>query len=241
MENYNSGLIVGASGGLGFALLNEMLKRSPKATIYASYRKDSDKLLQLAKANNRVKLIKSDPLTSTESLEKALIDVSLDFVVVASGVLNDPEKSLREIELDKVEEVFRVNTHLPMLVTKVVKNKLSPKSHGFLLYLSAMVGSIGENDLGGWYSYRASKAALNMCVKNVSLEFSRSPRLKNYKVISIHPGTTHTKLTEGFTQSVKHKIWEPSEAAHNILNTVSEISLDNNQIFYNWDGRVISW
>lgn len=241
MESYNCGLIIGASGGLGFALLKEMLERSPKALIYATYRTSSDKLLKLAKSNNRIKLVKSDPLVNTESLEAALDGVVLDFAVFATGVLNNPEKSLKEIELKKFDEIFKVNTYLPMIVTKMIKDKINPKSHGFMLYLSAMVGSISENNLGGWYSYRASKAALNMCVKNVSLEFSRSPRLKNFKVLSLHPGTAHTNLTEGYTDNVKHKVWEPSEAAKNILNTVDKIELKNNQIFYNWDGRAIGW
>lgn len=241
MNNFECGLVVGANGGLGFGLLNKMLEKAPQAKVYATYRNDSEKLFKLAEANERVKLIKSDPLTDTASIEEAIKNETLDFVIIGSGVLNKPEKSLREIELDNFEGVFKVNTFLPMIVTKLVKNKMNTEGETFLLYLSAMVGSIGENSLGGWYSYRASKAALNMCVKNVSLEFSRSLRLKKCKVVAMHPGTTHTNLTKGFTKNVKHKVWQPLEASENILKTLEKIDINSNKIFYNWDGRAIDW
>ena len=102
-----------------------------------------------------------------------------------------------------------------------------------------MVGSIGENELGGWYGYRASKSALNAFLKNISLEWGRIN--KRSLVLAIHPGTTQTKLSEKFNSHVSHKVHSPSEAAANICNVIFNSSYNMTGKFLNWDGRVIGW
>ena len=108
-----------------------------------------------------------------------------------------------------------------------------------LLALSAMVGSIDENEIGGWYGYRASKAALNMMVKTISIELKRSGF--KTQVGAIHPGTTHTALSEKFIGTVRHKVWKPLESAENILKVIDGLSPHETGFFKNWDGRTIAW
>jgi NAD(P)-dependent dehydrogenase (short-subunit alcohol dehydrogenase family) len=102
-----------------------------------------------------------------------------------------------------------------------------------------MVGSMGENELGGWYAYRASKAALNAFIKNISIEWKRSH--KKSLVLAIHPGTTHTRLSEKFSTHVTHKIHTPAESAANICRVIFDSTFSQSGSFLNWDGRNIKW
>lgn len=165
------------------------------------------------------------------------IDLCINCVGTLEVEGRGPEKSLRDINFEDLTQIFRVNSFVTPLWAKYLKTKFSKESPSIFAALSAMVGSIEENKVGGWYGYRASKAALNMFIKTISIEFERS-RLKT-SVVAIHPGTTKTKLSEKFLTGVKHKVWEPEEASKNILNVLEKCPHEGTGLFRNWDGRKI--
>ena len=243
-------LVIGGGRGIGLALVEQLLKSHATQTVYATYRDSSkaDGLLSLQKTcPERLIALRCDPLVENDL--KAMTQTikqthkHLDLVIVAAGILHaegrDPEKSLRDIDVAHLQEVFTVNALITPLVAKHVKPLLPRSAPTMLLALSAMVGSIDENEIGGWYGYRASKAALNMMVKTISIEFKRSGF--KTQVGAIHPGTTQTALSEKFIGTVRHKVWEPLESAANILGVINGLSPDETGFFKNWDGRTISW
>jgi NAD(P)-dependent dehydrogenase (short-subunit alcohol dehydrogenase family) len=187
--------------------------------------------------------VKLDPINEIEISAFCEGHAQFDLVINCVGFLHDqetqPEKSLRDINIADLQKNFLINSIVTPLWAKYLKRKFSKTDASVFATLSAMVGSIEENQIGGWYGYRASKAALNMFIKNIAIEFERS-RLKT-SVISIHPGTTHTDLSEPFSQGVKHKVWQPVEAAENILNVLESCSEEGSGLFKNWDGRKIEW
>lgn len=233
-------LIIGAGHGLGLALSLECQRRYPQAKIHTTYRREekASHLLKLDLASTQL-----DPLkeAEVESFCKSL--PQLDLVINCVGMLSNdefgPEKSLRDIDIDQLTHVFQVNSFITPLWAKYLKSKFSKETASVFATLSAMVGSIGENEIGGWYGYRASKTALNMFLKTISIEFERS-RLKT-SVVAIHPGTTKTSLSENFLKGVQHKVWEPEGAANNILNTLERCPIEGTGLFKNWDGRTIAW
>lgn len=162
----------------------------------------------------------------------------LGFLHEENNPQNGPEKSIRQINATAFLKSFEANYLQNAFFAKLLKNNSSRQNLSHLCFLSAKVGSISDNKIGGWYNYRASKSALNMLVKNLSIELERNKALT--KVISIHPGTTHTKLSRPFSQGVKHKVWNPEESAHHILQTIFSSDTINGE-FYHWDGSKIEW
>ena len=168
----------------------------------------------------------------------------LNIIIVCTGFLyNDeigPEKSLKDLDFAKFQKVFAVNTYGPALVAKhflplIPKNKKSVFSA-----LSARVGSIGDNHIGGWYAYRSSKAALNMILRTASIEMQR--RFKESCVIGLHPGTVETALSEPFRSNVKdEKLFSPSYAAECLLNVINNVSPEHSGKIFAWDGEEIPY
>jgi NAD(P)-dependent dehydrogenase (short-subunit alcohol dehydrogenase family) len=235
LHSFKSVFILGASGAIGAALCEVLLEKTPRLQIYSLSRghvKD-DRVI-----SKEVEVI--DESSIGEFLE-GFPGLKFDLVINAIGYLENhlggPEKGLREINEEKLLEYFRVNAVITPVLAKLVRNRLSPV-FGFVA-LSAMVGSITENHLGGWYGYRASKAALNMFIKNISLEWKRSN--PHCLVLAIHPGTTHSRLSEKYSRGVTHKIHTPRESAQNILEIIFTTSFENTGSFLNWDGRTIEW
>ncbi len=235
-----SALVIGGGHGLGLGLVEAIKNRYSDIEIFVTYRDEAKagKLLLLD-----VNATKLDPLNEFEIVEFCKCHEKFDLVINSVGFLHDsetkPEKSLRDINSADLLKNFSINSIVTPLWAKHLKSKFSKKEVSVFATLSAMVGSIGENELGGWYGYRASKAALNMFIKTIAIEFRQS-RLKT-SVIAIHPGTTHTELSEPFSKNIKHKIWGPVEAANNILNTLEGCLEEGSGLFKNWDGRRIEW
>lgn len=233
-------LVIGAGRGLGFALVEECLRRFPQAEVLGTYRR-RDRAQQLLKSS--ASSFQIDPINESEVAEFVDKLGGVDLFINAVGVLHDevvqPEKSLKDISIEKLTYEFQVNAFITPLWGKYLKKKLSTETPSVFATLSAMVGSIGENEIGGWYGYRASKTALNMFLKTMAIEFERS-RLKT-SVVGIHPGTTYTGLSEPFLKGIKHKVWEPDQAAQNILNVLVNCPKEGTGLFKNWDGRTIAW
>ena len=180
--------IIGASGGIGSAFVRLFAENSSN-TVYAFSR---------SKINNELENVHcgyidfSDEKSLKDAAEQSTKEGLLDIVIVATGILHDthlmPEKSLRKLSTANFERNFLANTIGPALAAKHFVPKLQRNKRALFAALSARVGSIADNRLGGWYAYRASKAALNMLIKTTSIEVTRSN--KHAIIVGLHPGAT---------------------------------------------------
>jgi NAD(P)-dependent dehydrogenase (short-subunit alcohol dehydrogenase family) len=168
---------------------------------------------------------------------------TLDLVIVASGILHDgdrllPEKSWRALEADAMERSYRINAIGPALAAKHFLPLLAADRKAVFAALSARVGSIADNQLGGWHAYRASKAALNMILKTLSIELAR--RNPTAVCVGLHPGTVDTRLSEPFQRGVPEgKLFSPKTSARCLLNVLDGISPEQSGKIFAWDGQQI--
>lgn len=249
LASLKNALVVGAGHGIGFEVVKYILKNS-ESQVYALY-SDTQRarpLLDLRKeAGERVFCHQVDWLDEQQleyifnefSQRKVKFDLILNTVGVLHSESLGPEKSLKEVSFESLTRSFQTNAFLTPLIAKYARPCLDRKKPFMLSALSAMVGSIEDNSSGGWYSYRASKTALNMFVKNISLEFKRS--FPSSIVLAIHPGTTHTDLSRPFSKNVKHQIWTAEQTAEHLFKVFESKSVEQTGRFYNWDGRLIPW
>ena len=173
------------------------------------------------------------------------LDGHFELIICCIGALHFdqfmPEKRLSQVREEALLAYFRVNSVLPMLCIQAFAPLLSkeiPTSK--FICLSAMVGSIAENQLGGWYGYRSSKAALNMLVKTAALELQRTH--KNVALVALHPGTTQGPLSKPYASKVApSKYYTPEQSATRIVHIADTLTPANNGQFLNWDGREILW
>lgn len=195
-----------------------------------------------------VKISRKNSDFSEESLQQHALQLSesrsFSRIICCIGVLHDdvvsPEKSLKQIQVDKLQHYFYVNSILPALCIKYFHQILDKSTPSSFACLSAMVGSTKDNHLGGWYGYRASKAALNSLVKTSSIEINRTN--KKACLIAIHPGTTVGDLSAPFAKNVKpEKYYTPVQSAQRILQVMDSLSARQSGNFYNWDGNLIDW
>jgi NAD(P)-dependent dehydrogenase (short-subunit alcohol dehydrogenase family) len=167
----------------------------------------------------------------------------LDIVVVATGILWSgdalrPEKSLRDLDAEKLSEVFAINAAGPALVAKHFLPRLRKESKTVFAALSARVGSIGDNRLGGWYSYRASKAALNMLLKTLAIEHART--MPQSMVVGLHPGTVDTGLSRPYSKGTSpEKLFSPETAAGHLVAVLDKVCQSNSGGVFAWDGKRI--
>jgi len=250
LDAVNSAVVIGAGHGIGAALVKNILVANEKVRIFASYNNVEKvgplKELQ-SKYQERLSVFKVDP-TSEEDLAEfksavALVNPKIELLINSVGFLQEgeigPERSLRDVSKNALSRYFEVNSIPQLLIAKEFHPLFKHSSPSCMVAVSAKVGSIGDNSLGGWYGYRASKAALNMFVKGVSLEYSR--RGCKSLVLSIHPGTTKTDLSADFTKNTHYKLHSPDETAVNILTVIDGKSLEKSGSFYSWDGEELPW
>ncbi len=169
---------------------------------------------------------------------------SLDLVISCVGVLHDaivsPEKRLSHICAAGLQHYFYVNTIIPALLIKYFSPLLPRDRPSQFAILSAKVGSIGDNFLGGWYGYRSSKAALNMTVKTAAIELARTH--KQTCIVAIHPGTTESPLSAPFTQRLSaDRLYSPHVTAQRILEVISGLDASESGNFFNWNGDRLPW
>lgn len=184
-------------------------------------------------------------LTAEEEIAALVAQLpALDGVVVASGFLHDgslgPEKSVKSVSAELLGRNIALNTLPAMLLAKHTRRLLKASPAAFFTAISARVGSIGENELGGWYSYRASKAALNMFLKTLSVEWRRD--LPNCTVAALHPGTVESPLSAPFTRRVpEEKLFSPEQSARYLKQNIDQLKPDDSGAFLSWDGRHLPW
>jgi NAD(P)-dependent dehydrogenase (short-subunit alcohol dehydrogenase family) len=169
---------------------------------------------------------------------------TLDLVVHAAGILHDgelqPEKALAQCDRAHLLRTFEVNSLGPLLTARAVLPLMPKDRPAAFAALSAMVGSIGDNRLGGWYGYRASKAALNQFLRTLAIEARR--RYRQLRVLAIHPGTTDTELSRPFQGNVPDdKLYTPAQSAGRILAVIDGTTADDSGGFFNWNGERIAW
>lgn len=236
-------IVVGAGHGIGLGLVKELSTRYPALKITATYR-DASKALELLDLKN-INTYQLDPLD-----EDALVELgqkfksqTLDAIIVTVGVLEcgdkTPEKSMRHFKLENMQLYFMINTFVTPLIAKTFQPNFSRKSPSLLAVLSAKVGSIDDNQLGGWHSYRASKAALNMYLKCLGIEFKQSKI--PCAVMALHPGTVNTDLSQNFLKTIQHKVWTTEEAATNLVNVMDSSAQTGMTVFLDYKSEKITW
>lgn len=231
--------IIGASGAIGSALVTSLATESSN-TIYA-FSRSKTKFTEKNISSHTIEY--NDESSISAAAEIAGVGEELDLVVVTNGILHDeqlsPEKSLRDLSRKNLEKYFFTNTIEPMLVAKYFLKKLHNDKRAVFAALSARVGSISDNRLGGWYGYRASKAALNMMLKNASIEITRTK--KQAIVVGLHPGTVDSKLSLPFQRNVPEKqLFDASYSATKLINVLKKLDVCDNGKVFAWDGKEIN-
>ena len=243
-------LICGASRGIGLALCAALLARDDVAQVWAVAREASTStgLAKLAEQyGHRLKRVDCD--ARNEQALEALVSETLEgcehlhLVISALGILHQdgakPEKGLAQLTLASMQASFATNTFAPILLLKHLLPLLRKQPATFAA-LSARVGSIGDNRLGGWYSYRASKAALNQLLHTASIELKRLNQAST--VLAIHPGTTDTELSQPFQANVPEgQLFEPAFSAERIIEVVGAHGPADSGSFWDWDYKPIVW
>jgi NAD(P)-dependent dehydrogenase (short-subunit alcohol dehydrogenase family) len=243
-------LIAGASRGIGLALCTAMLAREDVAHVWAVARKasTSTELAGLAETyGDRLKRVDCDA-RDEQALETLVSEVRgesehLHLVISALGILHQdgakPEKGLAQVTLASLQASFTTNAFAPILLLKHLLPLLRKQPSTFAA-LSARVGSIGDNRLGGWYSYRGSKAALNQLLHTASIELKRLNPAST--VLAIHPGTTDTELSQPFQSNVPAgQLFEPAFSADRIIELVAAHGPADSGTFWAWDNTPIVW
>lgn len=218
-------LLIGANGTIGNALKQQMQTKYELTTLS---REQTD--------------------YSEESLTHIAKDLKqkgrFALIICCVGTLHNdrvsPEKRLGQLNNEALSEYFYINTIIPALCLRFFHGLLDKQDSSKFTFLSAMVGSIGDNSLGGWYGYRSSKAALNMMIKTASIEVKRSN--KSAALAVIHPGTTIGPLSKPFASGVsKDKYYTPEQSAKRILELSESLKAEQSGSFFNWDGSYLPW
>lgn len=232
-------VVIGSSGSIGGAITRHLAEHMPDATLHAFSRHGTS-----IKAANVIdhRIDYQDEMSIAHAADLASQSGSLDFVFVATGLLHDgdvmPEKSLRDLSGDQFLRLFEANTILPALAAKHFVPKLNRDRRSVFAALSARVGSISDNRLGGWYAYRASKAALNMVLKNVAIETAR--RNKSAIIVGLHPGTVDSPLSQPFQSNVPDgKLFSPDYSAAKMLSVLDGLTPVDSGKCFGWDGNEI--
>jgi NAD(P)-dependent dehydrogenase (short-subunit alcohol dehydrogenase family) len=224
-------VIIGARGGIGAALANALEQDPNYARVIRLHRESAQPLDILDEASIAA---------AADSLSGTYPPISL--VIVATGLLHSarkgPEKSLRELDPDWMMENFRINAVGPALVAKYFLPIMAKQGPICFAALSARVGSISDNRLGGWHSYRASKSALNMLIRNIAIEWQR----KNPQsvVVGLHPGTVETALSAPFKGNPAHERFTPARAAGDMLNVLHGLKPEQSGQIFAYDGSLVA-
>lgn len=244
-------LVVGASQGIGFGFVRSLLQQDHIQQIFATYRNPdtAKQLLDLAsQSGNRLKCLQVD-ITAESDIAAAVQQIQqsvkqLHLAIYCVGVLHDqnltPEKSLKQIKAENLIYSFQVNSIGAVLLAKHLIPLFNKTETSIFASISAKVGSIGDNRLGGWYGYRASKAALNMFLKTTAIEYSR--RCPKTIVVALHPGTTDTQLSQPFQKNVPlDKLFSVEHTVTLLSQVISDLSLKDSGEFFSWDGTQLPW
>ncbi len=241
-RNGSNAVVVGSHGGIGGALVRKLNGLRNFDKIFCLSRREP------SSSNGRLIHMPCD-VADTNSIDICRDRISdqieqIDLLFIATGILHNerlrPEKRMQHLSISSMQEVFLINTFSPILVAKTFAPLMNKCDPAVIAALSARVGSIADNRLGGWYSYRASKSALNMYFRTFSIEMKRiNPGLI---VTMLHPGTTDTRLSSPFQKNVPAgKLFPPEKSAAHLLEVIAGLSPEDTGNFFAWDGQAIEW
>jgi NAD(P)-dependent dehydrogenase (short-subunit alcohol dehydrogenase family) len=220
--------VFGASGGLGAALM-QLAKASPSFAQVSSFARPAFELTD-----------ERSIASAAAALEAAQLPLRL--VVIATGYLHgekgQPEKSVRQLDADAIAHNFAINATGPALLMKHLLPLMAREGRAAFVVISAKVASIADNRLGGWHSYRASKAALNMFVKTAAIEMARTR--PDLILASLHPGTVETRLSAPFSKSGLD-VRPPEIAASDVASVIDGLSPAQSGGFFNHKGETLPW
>ena len=223
-------LVVGASGGVGGALYSFLSKERRVVAVSSQARKGRD-WFETDYSEDSLKQI-ADNMDSRFSL-----------VFICGGFLHGegvmPEKRLIDLSPRAMEMAFRKNAITPSMILKHFRAHFEQIRPAHCAVLSARIGSIGDNRSGGWYSYRSSKAALNMIVKSTAIELKRTH--KELCLVAMHPGTTESKLSDPFLKRGTHPSVKAEVTARRLLDVVSGLGPEDSGGFFDWQGQNVEW
>jgi NAD(P)-dependent dehydrogenase (short-subunit alcohol dehydrogenase family) len=225
-------VVIGASGGIGAAVCSLLQESKRVGHILALSRSDPANNIDLA-----------DEASIAAAAGRAAQLPNLRLVFVATGLLHDgddlqPEKALRALDPAAMTRNFAVNATGPALVLKHFAPLLPRQGKAVFAAISARVGSISDNRLGGWYSYRASKAALNMLLRTAAIELGRTR--KELVVLGLHPGTVDTGLSKPFQSNVSEgKLFTPEQSARYLLEVIDGVTPEHSGSVLAWDAQTV--
>lgn len=244
-------LVQGASRGIGLEFVRQLLARGEVAKLLATCRdpKTAAGLTGLQQQDQRLRVLTLD-VEDEASIRLAARDAGkhvthIDLLINCAGVLHEgevmaPERRISQIEPGSLHKSFAVNAVGPALVIKHFLGLLQKSDQAVVANLSARVGSITDNRLGGWYAYRMSKAAQNMLTRTLAVELGRGAR--KVTVVALHPGTVDTDLSRPFQANVPEgRLFSRQRAVRQLLDVLAGVEMKDSGRFFAWDGSEIPW
>ena len=243
MSSISLDIVIGAGSAIGRALIERWSREGAQGILAVARSADSLAVVeQLGVQTHKSDYSEATLAALAIQLQEQSADISR--LVICNGVLQGegyrPERALNQLKTSAMEQVFEINTFLPMRVLASLAPALKRSAAPRIAVLSARVGSIGDNGLGGWYSYRGSKAALNMMLRCAALEMRRvNPAAK---IMAYHPGTVDTPLSQPFQANVApEKLFSPARAAEALDTVLSGLKADGELSYLDWRGETIPW
>ncbi|WP_260483416.1 SDR family NAD(P)-dependent oxidoreductase [Sphingomicrobium flavum] len=226
MTRFANSLVIGAGGGIGRAIADRLEAGGGKV---ARLSRSSDPAIDY---------LRPDSINAAATAFAG--SAPFDLIFIATGTLHGedfgPEKSLKMLEADQLDHYFRINATGPALVARHFLPLLA--KDGTFAALSARVGSIGDNRLGGWYGYRASKAALNQLIRTLAIEVAR--KHKAQRIVALHPGTVDTDLSAPFQGNVPEgKLFTPDHSAQRLLTVLETLTPEQSGRHFDWAGEEV--
>ena len=224
-------IVIGATGGIGNALMHALRQSGRYDDVIGLSRSGTPPLELTSEASIKA----SAAFVAEQGTPRLIVDAT--GVLQAAGSLK-AEKSWRELDAEQMAQAFAVNAIGPALLMKHFLPLLPRDGNAVFATLSARVGSIGDNRLGGWYSYRASKAALNQLVRTAAIELRR--RSPNADCVALHPGTVDTGLSSSFAKTGLD-VQSPDLAAEHLLEVIAKLTADDSGGFFDYSGAKVPW
>ena len=223
-------VVIGASGGIGSALQDALIQSGQFGEV-----------LGFSRSRDGFDLTRENTIAAAAAASGAT-GLALRLVIVATGLLHDgdmqPEKSLRQLDADRLARSFAINATGPALVAKHFLPLMPREGKAVFAALSAKVGSIGDNHLGGWYGYRAAKAALNQLIHTAAIELARTR--PDAICVTLHPGTVATALSAPF-RSLGHEPLDRVAAAERLLSVIDGLDPSDSGLMIDHSGLPLPW
>lgn len=239
-NNMSSAIIIGGHSTIAQAIIQRLLADRQTTHVYVFSRQT----VELVDAKLSWQRCEYDETGIHKALTILPEKLEIGRVLICNGILHQdsiqPEKRLEQLDSSQLHQLFDINTITPMLWLKQLMPRLRQQSDCRIAVFSARVASINDNRYGGWYGYRASKAALNMLLKSASIELQR--RAKGISLLAFHPGTTDTPLSRPFHQNVSDsQLLAPETVAERLLNLLDKRPPGTPFEFLDWQGKSVDW